>query len=181
MHNTISYTRTTFCFRFMKQNYIKLHSKATKLYKRGLFILLFPLNDQLSEFVCRSISINWVVKGKVFTYSKQHSPSWKTNQPLQIVKEFPAFLWNPKFLYRTRKCPKLVPILSQLHPFRTTPSNFLKIHLNIILLNTSGLCNFLFSSGFKNKTLCKCNGTTVPKQAYKGTEFSRNLRLSDFK
>jgi hypothetical protein len=50
------------------------------------------------------------------TYSMEQNPSWEANQSLQLVKKFPAFLWNPKVLYRTHKCPPPVPILSQLHP-----------------------------------------------------------------
>jgi hypothetical protein len=33
---------------------------------------------------------------EILTYSMEQSPSWEANQSLQLVKKFPAFLWNPK-------------------------------------------------------------------------------------
>src|SRR5215469_11653386 len=89
----------------------------------------------------------------ILTYSMEQSPSWEADQSLQLVKKFPAFLWNPKVLYRTHKCPPPVPILSQLHPVPTIPSNFLKIHPNVSSHLRLGLPNGLFTSGFTSKTM----------------------------
>ena len=51
---------------------------------------------------------------------------------LQLVKKFPAFLWNSKVHYRTQKRPPPVPILGQPNPVHIPTSHLLEIHPNII-------------------------------------------------
>ena len=51
---------------------------------------------------------------------------------LQLVKKFPAFLWNPKVHHRTHKRPPPVPILGQPNPVHISTSHLLEIHPNII-------------------------------------------------
>ena len=51
-------------------------------------------------------------------------------------QEIPHGLWKPKLYYRIHKRPPTFPIVRQINPVHVSPSNFLKIHFNIIFPST---------------------------------------------
>ena len=80
----------------------------------------------------------------------EQSPSWEANW-FAASQEIPCILWNLKVHYCVHKCQSPVPTLSQLDPFHTLISHFLKIYLNIILPSTSGSSKWSLSIGFPHQ------------------------------
>ena len=86
----------------------------------------------------------------VLTHSTQQSPSWDPKW-FSANQKIPHILWNPKVHYRIHKCPPPVPILSQSDPVHAPTSNFLKIHLNIILPAMPGSSKWSHSLRFPHQ------------------------------
>ena len=84
--------------------------------------------------------------------SVEQSPSWEANR-FAASQEIPCILWIPKVHYHIYKSPPPVRILSLLDPVHALTSQFLKIHLNIILPSIPGYSKWSLSLRFPHQNL----------------------------
>jgi hypothetical protein len=97
-----------------------------------LKVLLCYVNHHLCDSFIYTISLVQTISTLVLT---PWSRVLEKLTSLQLVKKFPAFYGTRRFF--TVLTSARAPTLSQPHPVLTTPSNFLKIRLNIIFPSTS--------------------------------------------
>jgi len=91
----------------------------------------------------------------LFTYlfTPWYSILFEKDTATQLVKKYPAFLWNPKVHYRVYKSPPLDSVLSQLNPVRPIDSYLPKAHFILSSHLRLGLPSGLLPSGLPTKTL----------------------------
>ena len=84
----------------------------------------------------------------------EQSPSWEANR-FSASQEIPYILWKPKAIYRIRKSPPFVPLLTQVNkymPHATSWKYILILFSRLRLVLPSGL----FPSAFSTKKLYAC-------------------------
>jgi len=105
----------------------------------------------------------------------EQSPSWEPHR-FSASQEIPRILWNPKVHYSIHKCPRPLPVLSQLDPVHTTTSHFLKIHLNIILPSTPGSPKWSFPLRFPHQN--PVSASLLPHTCYMPRPSHLDIKLT---
>ena len=88
----------------------------------------------------------------LLTYSMVKSPSWEPSW-FAASQEIPRISRNPKFHYRTHKCPPPVSILGQPNPVHIPTSHLLEIHPIIIHPSTPRSPQWSLSLRFPHQDL----------------------------
>jgi hypothetical protein len=81
----------------------------------------------------------------------------------QLVKKYPAFLWNPKVHHRVHTSPPMDPILSQLNPVCPIDSYLPNVPLNVILPPTPRSSQWSLAFGPPNQN--PVNTSPLPMRA----------------
>jgi len=105
--------------------------------------------------------INLFRKIYLLTYSKEQIPSWEADR-FSASQEILRILWNRKFHYRVYKCPQSVLVLSRINPVPAPPpSNFLKIHLNVMHPSTLASSKWSLSLTFPHQNPVCSSSLTI--------------------
>ena len=98
------------------------------------------------EWGCDSAEISkiWIIYHFYVTNAMEQSPSWEANS-FSASQEITHIIRNTKVHSRVSQSPQLVPILGQIYPFHTLPTDFFTIHCNIFPPSTSAISQLLLS------------------------------------
>jgi hypothetical protein len=102
----------------------------------------------------RAQTFSHVLLYECYTYVLHAAQTFGEANRFSASQQIPHILWNPKVNYRIHNCPSAFLNLRQLDQVYTSPSHFLKIHLNINLPSMHRSSKWSFSFRFPHQKPC---------------------------